>query len=97
MKKILILIGLAFLSMSVSAQYMHWSSRHGPYYEPARSWVAPVLIGGVIGYELSKARSNTVIIQQQPTIIEQTMECTPWKETLQSDGTTKRERTCYQR
>jgi hypothetical protein len=99
MKKILLLITLSLLSLTASAQYMHWHSRYGPYYEPARSWVAPVIIGGAIGYSINRSQQpNTVIIQQQPSVtIENNMECSAWKEQLQPDGTIKRERICYQR
>jgi len=96
MKKFLFFIIASLFSITASAQYMHWHSRHGPYYSHDR-WVAPLIIGGVIGYELNKSRTNTVIVQQPNVIVEQTMECTPWKETQQSDGTITRERTCYQK
>jgi len=96
MKKILFFIVASLFSITVSAQYMHWHSRHGPHYSHDR-WVAPLIIGGVIGYELNKSRTNTVIVQQPTVIIEQTMECTPWKEIQQYDGTITRERTCYQK
>jgi hypothetical protein len=96
MKKLLLFIVASLFSITASAQYMHWHSRHGPYYSPDR-WVAPLIIGGVIGYELNKSRTNTVIVQQPTVIVEQQMECTPWKEIQQLDGTITRERTCYQK
>jgi hypothetical protein len=36
-------------------------------------WVAPALIGGVIGYELNRPRyyEQPVIVQQQPVIVQQ--------------------------
>ena len=98
MKKFLILIALSLLSLTASAQYMHWHSRYGPYYEPARSWVAPIIIGGAIGYGISRSQQpNTVIIQQQGVTLENNMECSAWKEQIQPDGTIKRERICYQK
>jgi len=96
MKKFLFFIVASLFSITASAQYTHWHSRHGHYYSHDR-WVAPLIIGGVIGYELNKSRTNTVIVQQPNIVIEQTMECTPWKEIQQSDGTVTRERTCYQK
>jgi len=96
MKKFLFFIVASLFSITASAQYMHWHSRHGHYYSHDR-WVAPLIIGGVIGYELNKSRTNTVIVQQPTVIVEQQMECTPWKEIQQLDGTITRERTCYQK
>jgi len=42
---------------------------HGGYYGCGGCWVAPALIGGVVGYEL--ARPNTVVVEQQPSIVVQ--------------------------
>jgi hypothetical protein len=102
MKKILFLITLTLFSITASAQYRHFGPRYyGPYYGGGGGWVAPVIIGGVIGYELSKANSqNTVIVQQPSVIVEQqpvNMECSMWKEVQSSDGKIYRERTCYQK
>lgn len=55
MKKIFALI-LVFVTTSVSAQYYH---RH-PYYNHrhahgSHAWVEPLIIGGIVGFVLSKA------------------------------------------
>lgn len=99
MKKFLVLITLLFVSVAASAQYRHWGHRYyGPYYGGGGGWVAPVLIGGVIGYELSKQNNNTVIVQQPSVMVEPTtMECGPWKEIQTPDGKIYKERTCYQK
>jgi len=101
MKKFLLLITLSLLSLTASAQYMHWHSRYGPYHSGSNNaWIAPVIIGGMIGYSINRAQQpNTVIIQQsQPSVtVENNMECSAWREQLQTDGTIKRERICYQR
>lgn len=66
MKKLI--ISLALLSAFASAEaccyrgYYH----HGGYYGPGVGWVAPALVGGVIGYEL--ARPNTVVVEQPPVV-----------------------------
>jgi hypothetical protein len=99
MKKILVLIILMFISITAFAQHRHWNHRHyGPYYGGG-GWIAPVIIGGVIGYELSKTNTNnTVIIQQPSVVVEQTtMECSPWKEIQTPEGKIYKERTCYQK
>lgn len=67
MKKI-VLILLAVCSMSAQA--------HGYGYGYVRSgggWVAPAIIGGVIGYELSRPRYEqpVVVVQQPPVYIQQ--------------------------
>jgi len=55
MKKLL----LAILLLTLSAE----SSAHGSYYYNNNSdWVAPLIIGGVVGYVISQPR--TVVVQQ---------------------------------
>ena len=62
-------------------------------------WVAPTIIGGVIGYEIAKNQSSVVVQQpviiQQPTV-QQYQNCTPWTETQNPDGSIIRTRTCQQ-
>ena len=79
---------------------------HGGYYAGGGNWVAPALIGGVIGYELSRPRyyEQPVVVQQPPVIVQQQPiysvtpqpNCTVWTETQQADGTITRTRTCTQ-
>ena len=100
MKKILITLILAAAAVPAFAQ--HW--RHGhhmhrvhPVYSGG-NWVVPAIIGGAIVYGATRpAQAETVIVQQQPVIVQQQSEhCTPWKEIQTSDGKTYRERTCTQ-
>lgn len=51
-------------------------------------FMAPVIIGGVIGYAISDSKNRQVVEQQ--TI----PNCGPWTETQNSDGTITRSRTC---
>ena len=101
MKKILITLILAAAAVPAFAQ--HW--RHGhhmhrshPVYYGHGGWVAPLIIGGVVGAAIATrpAQAETVIVQQQPVIVQQQENCTPWKEIQTSDGRTYRERTCTQ-
>ena len=103
------LVALLFLTVSVSVmaqpgfRYYH---HHGHYPGPNYGWVAPTIIGGVIGYEI--ARNQSPIIVQQPVIVQsapippatvyygQTQSCTEWVEVQQPDGTVNRTRTCRQ-
>jgi hypothetical protein len=76
----------------------HGGYGHG-YYHGGYNWVAPAIIGGVIGYELSQPRTVYVqppVVYQQPQVVYQTPYCTPWTETVDQYGTVTRTRTCTQ-
>jgi hypothetical protein len=103
------LIALMLLAGSVSAMaqpgFRH-HHHHGYYPGHNYGWVAPTLIGGVIGYEI--ARNQPPVIVQQPVIVQpvpvppatvyygQSQQCTVWTEVQNSDGTVTRTRTCTQ-
>ena len=60
MKKLII---AALMLISVNA----FADRH--HYYGGGNWVAPLIIGGVIGYEIDRHEEpRTVIIQQQPPV-----------------------------
>jgi hypothetical protein len=42
---------------------------HSGYYGCGGCWVAPAVIGGVVGYEL--ARPNTVVVEQPSVVVQQ--------------------------
>jgi len=104
MKKLLALL-LITVSMSAMAQHgLRYHHHHGYYSGPNYNWVAPTIIGGVIGYEIAR-NQQPVIVQQQPVIVQQpqptiyygqTQNCTVWTEVQQPDGTITRTRTCSQ-
>lgn len=109
MKKILIALVLLAVAGTSSAQWHH----HGGYYRGGYygggNWVAPLIIGGVVGYEINRA-NQPVIVQQPPVIVQQppvvvqqptpyygqSQNCSPWTETQNLDGTITRSRTCSQ-
>lgn len=94
MKKLLAIL-LLTASVSAMAQHGYGFRPHG-YYGGGWGWVAPTVIGGVVGYEIARSQ-QPVIIQQQPVIIQQPQQlCSPWTETQQPDGTITRTRTCSQ-
>jgi hypothetical protein len=69
----------------------HWNHSH------AGRWIAPVIIGGAIGYALAQP----TIVQPAPMIVQQPLQptetylnCTEWKEVMQPNGTIIRERYC---
>jgi hypothetical protein len=101
MKKLFITLALACATLPVLAQhhghgFRHHGNHHGHHYRGHGGWVAPLIIGGAIGYTLT--RPEPVIIQQ-PIYVEQqpvplNQNCGPWKEIHSSDGRIYRERTC---
>jgi hypothetical protein len=107
MKKILFL-SLMLISLSASAQQHHGYWRHGGGGNPW-FWVAPTVIGGVVGYEIAR-QQQPVVIQQVPTCaspgircsyeIQQPIPvqpiCSIWTEVQHPDGTITRTRTCTQ-
>jgi hypothetical protein len=97
MKKLFIALALACVTLPALAQY-HGHRHHNHYYRGPGyvGWAAPLIIGGAIGYTLT--RPEPVIIQQ-PIYIEQqpiplNQNCSTWKEVWTSDGKIYRERTC---
>ena len=103
MKRLVALILLS-VSLSAMAQYPHHNHRRGGW--GYNGWIAPVIVSGVIGYEI--ARNYPPVVVQQPVIIQptpippatiyygQTQTCTAWNEIQTADGRTYRERTCTQ-
>ena len=105
MKKLLIvsLIGFGALAGTANAQ------AHGPhgYWRPVHgggwNWVAPAVIGGVIGYEIARPPVYTqppVVVQQPPVVIQQNpvvvqgQNCSPWTQIQNPDGSVTTTRTC---
>ena len=99
MKKIL--ISLALLMTAVPALAKHWNHGHRHHgharYYGHSGWVAPLIIGGLVGASIANrpAQADTIIVQQQPIYVPQES-CTPWKEVQTPDGRIYRERTCTQ-
>ena len=100
MKKLLIAV-LLFVSVSVMAQHHHGHHGHWERRDNNWGWVAPVIIGGVIGYEIAQPRPPVVVTQQPPVIIQQPQviqiqNCSPWTQIQNADGTVTVTRTCTQ-
>ena len=98
MKKFI--FALLMLSGTVGMAQPGFRYHHHGYY-PGYGWVAPVVIGGVIGYEIAQPRPPVVVTQQPPIIIQQpqviqTQNCSPWTEIRNPDGTVTVTRTCIQ-
>ena len=70
MKKLLLALSLLALVGSATAQaHEGFHYRGGCCYRGGYGlgWVAPAVVGGVIGYELS--RPNTVYVEPQPSVV----------------------------
>jgi hypothetical protein len=107
MKKTIFALSLLVLVGTASAHEGFRGYRGGYYHGGCYGcgWVAPALIGGVIGYELNRPRyyeppvvvQQPVIVQQQPVYsVTPQPNCTVWTETQHADGTITRTRTCSQ-
>ena len=111
MKRILAVF-LVLVSTTVLAQPYQPYHRHHGYWQRGGGngwmWVAPTIVGGVIGYELARNQPvvvnppTTVIVNGQPVVVNpqpmivQQPQCSPWTEVLNPDGTVTRTRTCTQ-
>jgi hypothetical protein len=98
MKRIFIVLAL-LASTSAFAQHGHWAYRNGGW-----GWMAPAVVGGVIGYELARppvVYAGQPVVVQQPVIVEQPQviapaqqQCSPWTQVQNPDGTVTSTRTC---
>jgi hypothetical protein len=95
MKKILLV--LALVSSTAAMAHGYWRhDGHGGF-----NWVAPALVGGVIGYEIARppVPATAPVIVEQPVIVQQPVitqgqVCSPWTQTQQPDGSIVTTRTC---
>ena len=74
--------------------YGHYENH---YHGGGMNWVAPAIIGGVVGYAIAQPR--TVYVQPQPPVVYSQPQviyqnCTAWIETQDQYGTITRTRTC---
>ena len=99
MKKLLLLLAL----VSTVASADNWRHHEHGHWERGGAggwmWVAPTIIGGVIGYELARQQPQPPVVVQQPVVVQpvpQLPACSPWTEIQNSDGTITRTRTCNQ-
>ena len=94
------LIALVLITLSATAMAQHHHHRHGG--GGYNGWIAPVIVSGVIGYEI--ARRQPQVIVQQPVVVQPApyygqipvQSCTVWTEIQMPDGRIYRERTCTQ-
>ena len=103
MKKILVALSLLALTGTAMAQHWnhHWNHhhRHHGYIHGGGNgnWVAPLIIGGVVGAAIvNNRRQETIVLQHPPVYVHRQAVCTEWKEIQTPEGTIYRERTCTQ-
>jgi len=104
MKKLALVLGLICVTNVALADGYYRHGHHGYY--GGGNWVAPVLIGGVIGYEISRNNQPQQVIVQQPVYVQQVpapapyvvqyQNCTVWREIVNQNGTVTQTRTCSQ-
>jgi len=111
MKKLIALILTAAAITPAFAQHHGYGPhghRHYRHWHPGYGWVAPMVIGGVVTYAITRPQ---VIVDQPPVVVQPApvpapvvvqpdtyaTGCSAWREIQQPDGTIVRERTCYQR
>ena len=93
MKKLLLALSLIGLSVAHAHGPYRSFGWHSGYYGCGGCWVAPAVIGGVVGYELS--RPNTVILEQPSVIVQQSIVQSPpigyhWQEMIDPQSGIKR-------
>ena len=93
MKKLL----ATLLILSATSAWAHGPHGYWRSHNNGWGWVAPVVVGGVIGYELARppiyappvvVQQPPVVIQQQPVIV-QGQNCSPWTQIQNPDGSIK--------
>jgi hypothetical protein len=89
MKRLLLALAL-ITSTTAFAQHGYW--RHDG--RGGWGWVAPVVVGGVIGYEIARPAPAVVVQQQPPVVVQQQENCSPWTQIQNPDGTVTTTRTC---
>lgn len=99
MKKLLI-SALILVSGAAWAGPYHHHHHHGQWRHSGGSawhWVAPTIIGGVVGYEIARRQTPQPVVIQSQTLplsagIQQN--CSPWVEVRNVDGSITHTRTC---
>jgi len=106
MKKLLAALTLAAASTSAFAHNgwghggyynggYHGGYGHGGYYNNNYNYVMPLLIGGVIGYELGQPRYGSAVTTNVYPSTPIYQNCTAWIESIDQYGNHTRTRTCY--
>ena len=104
MKRVLVITALILASVPAMAQHRGYYGHRHNYGYYGGGWVAPLILGGVAGYVITR-QPDPVIVQQPPVVVSPPVvagppvvinnpNCGPWTEIQQPDGTIVRQRTC---
>ena len=89
-----LLLTLLLITSTTTFAHGHWVGRPGGGW----NWVAPAVVGGVIGYEIARPpvviQQGPQVIYQQPTVIYNDSNCSPWTQIQNPDGSITTTRTC---
>lgn len=58
MKKYLLLLVLLVVSVNAHSQHRHHGHRH--YHNHSHNWIAPVIIGGIVGYAIAQNHNDPI-------------------------------------
>lgn len=83
-----------FLLLSAPAWAQHHHHGHWARNDSGWGWVAPVIVGGVIGYEMARPPQPVIVQQTPPPVVYQQQNCSPWTQIQNPDGTVTTTRTC---
>lgn len=102
MKRFILILALCATSVPALAQHGHYRPYHHHHrHYSGGGWVAPLILGGVVGYAITR-NNEPAVVQPAPVIVQpQALPqanpyCGPWVEVQQPDGTIVRQRTCTQ-
>lgn len=68
MRKLIAVLALSLASVGASADQYRHHGRHGGGWGPRNDWVAPLIVGGIITYALTRPQPQVV---QQPQVVYQ--------------------------
>ena len=68
MKKILLSLAILTASLSAHAQHRHYHQHYHQHRSGSHNWVAPVIIGGLLGYALANNQAEAAPPTPPPVI-----------------------------
>ena len=99
----IMLLATSGLALAQHRHHGHFNHHRHFHHRPViieRDWVAPLVIGGIAGAIIVREANRPVIVEQPPVQViprATIVECTEWKEIMNSDGQVYKERTCTQK
>ena len=66
MRKLIAVLALSLASVGASADPYHHHGHRGGYYGPRSDWVAPLIVGGIVTYALTRPAPPVVVQQPVP-------------------------------